>query len=170
MARQKLSGTKKHKKTGAKKTTHRRKRIGASGKLETVAMNGVAVGAGVIGIREISILAGSMAPSLMASPVITGLLEVAIGGLTAWKSKSGFLMYAGLGAIGNGLMTIANGAGIIGAPPQTMAYNFANRRTMGDPRLQFVAGPGTRVGSYPNNFSAVAGIGAAGGRKRRFTS
>lgn len=170
MARQKLSGTIKRKKTGAKKSTHRRRRIGASGSIQTVAMNGVAVGAGVVAIREIAILAGSMVPSLMATPVMNGIVQIAIGGFAALKGKSGFLMYAGLGAMGNGVMTVLNGAGIIAGPPQQMSYNFANRRTMGDPRLQFVAGPGTRVGSYPNNFSSVAGIGAAGGRKRRFTS
>lgn len=169
MARHKLAKTsgKKRKKTGPKRVTPRR-RVGASGKLQPVLMNGAAVGAGIVAIREISILAGGLFPSLMASPVMTGIAEIAIGGFAAWKGKNGFILYMGLGAIGNGIMTVLNGMGVIGGPPQTMAYQYANRRTMGDPRLQFVAGPTTRIGSYPNNFAMVAGAGI--GRKRRYAS
>lgn len=170
MARQKLGKTSgKIKKSSPKKSTYKRKRMGASGKLEPVLMNGLAVGGGIVAIRELSILAGTMFPTLQASPLMTGVAEIAIGGLAAWKGKGGFIMYAGLGAMGNGIMTVLNGAGVIGAGPQTMTYNFANRRAMGDPRLKFVAGPETRIGSFPNNFASVAGNGV-GARKRRYTS
>lgn len=169
MARHKMgkaSGTKR--KTGPKKA-HRRKRVGSSGKLEPVIMNGLAVGGGIVAMNEISVIAGSLFPSLQASPVITGLVEIAIGAVAAWKGKSGWLMYAGLGGMGNGVYTLGKGFGVIGAAPRTMTYQYANRRAMGDPRLQFVAGPTTRIGSYPNNFSMVAGIGAKG-RKARYSS
>jgi hypothetical protein len=158
MARHKMGKTSGRKKstTGAKRS-HRRKRVGASGKLEPTLMNGLAVGGGIVAMRELSILAGGVFPSLMASPMITGIVQVAAGGLLAWKGKNGFLMYMGLGGMGNGIMTVLNGAGIIGAAPQQLTYQFANRRQMGDPRLQFVAGPQTRIGSYPNTFAAVAG-------------
>ena len=169
MARHKM-GSGKKRKSGAKKSTHRRRRIGASGKLEPVLMNAAGVGAGVVAIREVSILAGSLFPSLQASPVLTGIAELGIGILTAWKAKGGFLTYMGLGAAGNGVMTILNGAGIIGAGPATMTYQFNNRRAMGDPRLQFVAGPTTRIGDFPNNFPMVAGAGGIGARKKRYTS
>lgn len=164
MARQKVGSTKKRRKTVGKKrrSTHRR-RVGASGGIEPIVMNGLAVGVGIVAARELAILAGSLAPSLMASPIVTGAGEIAVGGVTAYMSKNGFVRLAGLGAIGNGIMTILNGAGIIGGP-QTMQYQFANRRQMGDPRLQFVAGPQTRIGSYPNNFGQVAG------RKKRYAS
>jgi hypothetical protein len=168
MARQKLGkASGKRKRKAAPKRATRRRRVGASGKIEPVLMNGLAVGAGIVGMRELSILAGTMAPSLMASPMLTGILEIGVGGLLAWKGKSGFLTYVGLGGMGNGLMTVLNGAGIIGAGPQTIQYPVVNRRAMGDPRLKFVAGATTRIGSFPNNFNAVAGIGA---RKKRFTS
>jgi hypothetical protein len=167
--RKAVAGTKKHHKGT------RRRRVGASGKLQPVLMDAVAVGAGIVGARELSILAGGMFPTLMASPTEVGIGETALGVLLAWKAKNGFLRLAGMGAAGNGIMTILNGMGVIGAP-KTMTYQFANRRVAGGnpPRLQFVAGAQTtRIGAYPNNFSAVAGIagGAVGAtRKRRFTS
>jgi hypothetical protein len=171
MARHKMSktgGKKRKSTTGAKKST-RRRRVGASGKLEPILMNGAAVGAGVVAAREASILAGSLFPSLMASPMITGLFQVGLGGVTAYMSKNGFVRFMGLGAMGEGVMTALTATGVIGAP-QTMSYSFQNRRQMGDPRLQFVAGPTTRIGSYPNNFGLVAGIGAHRGRKPRYAS
>jgi hypothetical protein len=174
MARQKLGKTsgKKRKKSAPRKA-RRGRRMGASGKLEPVLMNGAAVGAGIVAMRELSILAGTIAPTLMASPMLVGIAEIAAGGLAAWKGGGGFISYMGLGGMGNGIMTVLNGAGIIGAGPQTIQYPVVNRRVMGDPRLQFVAGPQTRIGagmgSYPNNFSAVAGPGI-GARKKRYTS
>jgi hypothetical protein len=167
MARHKMG--KKKSVSGKKKAApRRRRRVGAaSGSIETLAMNGAAVGTGIVAAREVSILLGTFMPSLQASPILTGLGQVAIGGFAAWKFNNGFVRYAGLGMVGNGIMTVLNGAGVIGAAPQTMAYNFVNRREMGDPRLQFVAGPTTRIGSYPNQFGLVAG---AGGRKKRYVS
>jgi hypothetical protein len=166
--RHKMKKTKKAT-TGAKKT-RRRRRVGASGKFEPVLMNGIAVGTGIVAVRELSILGGQLFPSLMGTPVITGVIEGAIGGVVAYMAKNGFVRFAGLGAIGNGIMTILQGAGVIGAPPQTMAFNFQNRRQMGDPRLKFVAGQTTRIGSgmgsTSNNFGFVAGP----ARKRRFSS
>lgn len=176
MARQKVGTVagKKRKKSVGKKATpaRRRRRVGASGSIEPLLMNGLAVGGGVIAAREVSILAGGMFPSLMASPVMTGAFQLVAGGLTAYMSKSGWLRFLGLGAMGEGLMTVANGFGVIGSAPRQMSYSFQNRRIMGDPRLQFVAGPETRIGAYPNMFSTVAGngIGAGHVRKRRYTS
>lgn len=172
MARHKMGKTtgKKRKSTGAKKS-HRRRRVGASGKFESVLFDGLAVGGGIVAMRELSILAGGMFPTLMASPVYTGIAEVGVGLLAAWKGKAGWLRLAGLGGAGNGVMTILNGAGIIGAAPQQISYQYANRNRMGDPRLQFVAGPTTRIGAsgFPNNFGLVAGAGV-GGRKKRYSS
>lgn len=165
--RKRVAGPKKHHHRGG-----RRRRVGASGKLQPILMDAVAVGAGIVGAREISILAGGMFPTLMASPVEVGIGETALGVLLAWKAKNGFLRLAGMGAAGNGIMTVLNGMGVIGAP-KTMTYQFANRRVAGGPsRLQFVAGGAqtTRIGAYPNNFSAVAGAGGIGARKRRYTS
>jgi len=170
MARHKMSKASGKKSSVGKKKHHkapRRRRMGASGKLESVIMDGLAVGGGMLAMNEISILAGSMFPSLMASPVTTGIAEIAVGVLAAWKGKAGWLRLAGLGAIGNGVITIGKGTGMIGAGPQTMSYQFVNRRAMGDPRLKFVAGPTTRIGSFPNNFANVAGIGA---RRKRYSS
>lgn len=158
---------KKKSKSKAKKPTKRR-RVGAGGgKLKTLAMNIIAVGGGLVAMNEVAILGGSAFPSLMASPITTGLIEVAAGALLAYEGKSGWMMFAGLGAAANGLYTILKGTGAIGAGPQTMSYQFANRRAMGDPRLQFVAGPTTRIGSFPNNFASVAGRSSA---RKQFTS
>lgn len=154
-----------HKKVSGPKRSTRRRRLGASGKVESIAVDVLAVGGGIIGMRELSIMAGSMFPSLMATPTTTGIAEVVIGGLIAWKAKPGWLRLAGMGGAGNGLMTILNGLGVIGGP-KTMSYQYANRR-IGDPRLQFIAGPTTRIGSFPNNFSMVAGRNT---RKPRYSS
>lgn len=168
MARHKLA------KTGAKrkhhaKRSHRRRRVGAAGSVSTLLMNGLSVGGGAVAVNELSILAGNMFPSLMASPVLTGIVEIGLGFFTAMQAKTGWLMYAGLGAMGNGVITVGKGTNMIGGPPQTMSYQFANRRALGDPRLQFIAGmggPTTRIGDYPNNFPVVAGRET----KRRYTS
>lgn len=168
MPRHKITSVSGKRRRKSPKKAHRRRRVGASGsKLQPILMDGLAVGVGIVGMRELSILAGQMFPTLMGSPVITGAAEIVVGGLLAWKSKNGFIRYAGLGGVGNGIMTVLNGAGVIGAGPQTMTYSF-NRRGMGDPRLKFVAGPQTRIGSFPNNFSEVAGPGRVA--KRRYTS
>ena len=168
MARHKM-GKKSSKKKVAAKPAKGRRRVGAAGRFEPTLMNGLLVGGGMIAMNELSILAGTMFPSLMANPLMTGIAEFGVGALAAWKGKSSWLMYMGLGAMGNGLYTIGKGTGMIGAAPQTMTYNFQNRRIMGDPRLQFVAGPTTRIGSFPNNFAPVAGINGPG-RKRRYIS
>jgi hypothetical protein len=129
-------------------------------------MNGLGVGAGVIAAREGSILLGSFIPSLMASPMITGAVETAAGLATAIMSKNGFLMYMGLGIMGNGIMTMVQGTGVISGPPALESYAY-NRRQMGDSRLQFVAGPMTRIGSPPSPIAVVAGAGIGAGRKKR---
>lgn len=168
MARHKLSTGKKKKHTGAKKVTHRRKRVGASGKVQSVVMDGAAVGGGMILMREGAIVAGHFFPQLQAKPVWVGVGQAAIGLFAAMKGTQGWMRYAGMGAFGMGLLTVGNGLGIIGGPPATMSYDYVNRRMGGDPRLQFIAGPETRIGGFPNNFNLVAGVGAA--RKRRYTS
>jgi hypothetical protein len=154
MARHKMGTKRKKKKTATRST--RRRRVGAgSGKIETVVMNGVAVAAGQLAANELAILMGSFFPSLQASPMIDGAIQAAGGLLLSYKGKSGFLSYMGYGIAANGVYTILKGAGVINGPSQS-SY-MVNRRQMGDPRLQFVAGPQTRIGSYPNNFKAVAG-------------
>lgn len=168
MARHRITGKsvgRKRRRHTTHRRTHRRRRMGASGKLQPILMDGLAVGAGVVAIRELSILAGQQFTSLMASPIETGIGEIVIGGFAAWKAKSGFLRLMGLGAMGEGVMTVLNGAGVIGAP-RAVSYQYVNRRMMGDPRLKFVAGAAqtTRIGAYPNTFGVVAG------RKRRYSS
>lgn len=167
MARQKLGKTGgKRKKTGPKKTG-RKRRMSGSGKVESVLMDGLAVSGGLLAANEAAILMGSLFPTLMANPFEVGIAEAAVGFLAAWKGKAGWLRLAGLGFIANGAYTVFKGTGAIGAAPQTMSYNFVNRRAIGDSRIKFVAGPTTRIGSYPNNFSMVAG---AKTRKPRYAS
>ena len=129
-------------------------------------MNGLAAGGGAVAINEVSILAGSLFPSLQATPIMTGVVQIGVGAFAAMEGKNGWLMYAGIGAFAVGVANLLKSAGVIGAAPQTMAYDFQNRKMMGDPRLQFVAGPTSRIGSFPNNFPMVAGP----GRKKRYTS
>jgi hypothetical protein len=169
MARLKLLGTKKKRTvTGKPRKSRRRRKMGAAGSLEPILMNGAAVGVGVVAARELSILLGVMMPSLAGTPIMTGAIQIGAGLAAAMMAPNGFVSYMGLGAMGEGIMTAIVGTGIISGPPQTMTYAY-NRRQMGDPRLQFVAGPYTRIGSPPNPIPVVAGY-TQRSKKRSFLS
>lgn len=146
---------------GMRKTRKRRRSIGGVDGIMGMAKDALAVTAGAVGGREIAILAGQMIPSLQANPMWVGLGQVGIGLFLVKEGKGGFLSKVGWGLVGNGGTTAIVATHIIAGPPATYMFN---RKTMGDPRLQYVAGPQTRIGSVYTGFPQVAG---PANRKRR---
>lgn len=166
MAVRKMLGAHRKKSSAKVHKPKRRRRIGAAGSsIEMVLKKGVGVGAGVVAARELGVLAGNFISSLTPTSVTTSIVQMGIGVAAMKFSKNGFVNDMGAGAFGEGILSLLQNTKVISGIGSSSSYSY--RRQMGDPRLQFVAGPTDRIGSPPNPIPVVAG---AGRRKRQYVS
>lgn len=148
---------------GAKKRKPARRGIRGVGDIAGMATKAGGLVLGAVGGRELNTVAVKMFPSL--TPVMSGLLQMAVGVALPKFFKGAFVQNVGDGMLANGGMVLIVSTGIISGASDTMTYRLNGTSMLnvvngvrGTSRLNVVNGPGTRINNQPKGTAPVVRV------------